>query len=243
MEVGTAADPVEVQAAAGDERIAIGEENVPRRADAVDAVVEEVGRPAAGHLGGFLVVVLVRGVDAGQGRGQFADRREIHAVDAELAGMRVEVEAAVGALVEFQELRLVGRIGDGRAGFAVLTGGGIDDHEVRADEFDDTGERTVVTGEGVDVFVGFVLAAVTGEPAGGGIEFAEMRAGIGTDPDGTVVGLGEAQAEGAGFVHEAEILDAALGMIGVKAVQMPVPRRAEVEHAGAQGAVGGGGKG
>ena len=44
---------------------------------------------------------------------------------AKLAGVRVEVEAAVGALEEFQELRLVGRISDGRAGFTVLAGGGM----------------------------------------------------------------------------------------------------------------------
>jgi len=141
---------------------------VARGAGADVVVVGESGGPATRHHERCLGEVAAGDGNAGEQRRNLVHGREVHALDAEFAGVRVEVEATVGALDEFEKLRLVRRIDDGRAGLAVFAGGGIDDDEVRAHDFHEGGEGAVVAGKRVEVLVDVVHRAKAGEGAGGG---------------------------------------------------------------------------
>jgi hypothetical protein len=118
----------------------------------------------------------------------------------------------------------------------------VDDDEMRVHDAGEGGEGAVGAAERIEILVGRIHHAEAGELARGRIETGERAVGIAADPDGAVGGLSDAGREG-GVVasNGAEVLQSARGMSGVIAEEMAVGVRAEVEHAGARTAEGGGG--
>ena len=242
-EVRAVAVPVEVDEARGDRRVGTGDADAAERAGAAFIAVIPRGDAAVGHGQGVAERHdLVAGrMEGRERRRQVGHGLKLVAADAEFAGVGLDVEHAVDALVEEQLLGVVLRIDHGAEGF-FCAGLRIDDEEVGMNDLGQGDERAVGAGDGVEVFVGVIHGPEARELAGGGLEARERAVGIGADPEGAVGGFRDAGRE-RGFlaVNHAEVLESALGPGGIVAEEVAGEVFADVEGAGARTAEGGGG--